>query len=333
MFEILVFIVLIISILLILKGSDWLTDSLIPVANKLGTSYIAVTTILASFMISTPEIFSSLYSFFLGHEELGIGVLIGSVMINIGLTLGLSASIKPLKIEKDILIRDGIFLVIVSFIVMIFGSDLRYDRTEGIVLILMFIPYMLNVWWFEKSRNIKTRENKVESLKTNMDLFGAQYPILKLEPGINTFVFGALFLFIGSYFFSWSLIESAKIIKIPEVVIGIILGAIGTGMPNIAAGIQGTLKGYEDAALTETFGSNIFTLLVTLGLFITLSPMTIPLKVFYYDLNWMVLLHVLLVAFIFKGFKYREESLTRYEGFILVVFYLTLIIFNVLFFH
>ncbi|MEM4397146.1 MAG: sodium:calcium antiporter [Candidatus Woesearchaeota archaeon] len=333
MFFLVVFAVLVFSILVILKGSDWLTDSLIPVANKLGTSYIAVTTILASFMMSTPEIFSSLYSFFLNHEELGIGVLIGSVMINIGLTLGLSASIKPLKIEKDILIRDGIFLVIVSFIVMVFGSDLKYDRTEGVVLMLMFIPYMLNVWWFEKSRNIKTRENKVESLKTNMDLFGAQYPLLKLEPGINTFVFGALFLFVGSYFFSWSLIESAKIIKIPEVVIGIILGAIGTGMPNIAAGIQGTLKGYDDAALTETFGSNIFTLLFTLGLFITLSPMTIPLKVFYYDLNWMVLLHVLLVAFIFKGFKYREESLTRYEGIILVVFYLTLIIFNVLFFH
>ncbi|MEM3374671.1 MAG: sodium:calcium antiporter [Candidatus Woesearchaeota archaeon] len=333
MFAIFVVIVFILSIFIILKGSDWLTDSLIPVANQLGTSYIAVTTILASFMMSTPEIVSSLYSYFLGHSNLGIGVLIGSAMINVGLTLGLSALIKPLKIEKDILIRDGIFLVVVCFIVMVFGSDLMFERREGIVLMLMFIPYMLNVWWFEKSRNIKTREKKVESLKTNLDLFGAQDPIFKIKPGLKTFILGALFLFTGSYFFSWALIETAKLVKVPEIIIGVILGAIGTGTPNIAAGIQGTLKGYDDAALTETFGSNIFTLLFTLGLFITISPTKIPLNVFYYDLNWMVLLHVLLVAFIFKGFKYREESLTRYEGAILVVFYLTLLIANVLFFN
>ncbi len=332
MLEIFIILTLIVSILIILKGADWLTDSLIPVANQLGTSYIAVTTILASFMMSTPEIFSSLYSYFLGHQSLGIGVLIGSVMINIGITIGLSAAIKPLRIEKDIVIRDGVFLIIISIIVMIFGSDLSFERTEGVVLMLLFIPYALNVWWFEKSRSEKNKEKKVESLKKNLDLFGAQYPIFKLKPSLLTFALGALMLFVGSYFFSWSLIGVAKIVSLPDIIVGIVLGAIGTGIPNIAAGIQGTLRGYDDAALTETFGSNIFTLLFTLGLFIIISPINLPLKIFYYDLNWMIFLHVLLVAFIFKGYKYREESLTKYEGVILMIFYLVLVVGNLIFF-
>ena len=110
---------LVFSVILISKGSDWVTDSLIPVATKLGTSYIAISTLLVSFMISTPEIISSIYSYLLGHPSIGIGVIIGSVMINIGLTVGLSATIRPLIVENLIVIRDGIFLIVIAVIVMI----------------------------------------------------------------------------------------------------------------------------------------------------------------------------------------------------------------------
>ncbi len=332
MFILFVILILLVSIFLIFKGSDWLTDSLIPVANQLGTSYIAVTTLLASFMISTPELFISIYSYLLGHQEIGIGVLIGSVMINIGLTVGLSAVIKPIRVEKEIVIRDGIFLIIVAIIVMVLGSDLIYTRSDGFVLMLLFIPYALNVWFFEKSRPHGERKEKIESIKQNLVLFGEQFFPIKFKPSRSTFVMGGIILFIGSYFFSFSLVELAKVLPIPEILVGIIIGAIGTGIPNIAAAIQGTLKGYEDAAITETFGSNIFTLLVTLGLFIIINPFTITFKVFYFDLTWMILLHVLMLFFIFKGYKYKETSLTRYEGVILIIFYIALLVINIIWF-
>ena len=105
---------LLISFLLIWKGSDWITDSLVPVANRLGTSYIAVTTLLFSFILSLPEIFSSIYSYTLGHIDIGLGVIIGSVMINIGIGVGLSATIKPLTVERSVIVRDGIFMVIAA---------------------------------------------------------------------------------------------------------------------------------------------------------------------------------------------------------------------------
>lgn len=324
---------LVFSVLIIWKGSDWLTDSLIPVANHLGTSYIAVTTLLASFMMSSPELIISIYTYALGHQTLGIGVLIGSVIINIGLTVGISAWIKPLKVEKGIVIRDGLYLITVATVVMVMGSDLSYTRSEGLTLLLLFIPYALNVWFFEKARSHDSRKDKVEMLKKTLDLFGDQVPFLKFKPGLLTFTAGAAMLFLGSYFIAESLINISKHLSISELIIGIVIGAAGTGTPNIAAAIQGTLKGYDDAAITETFGSNIFTLLVILGLLIALSPFTISSKIFYFDMTWMIFIHILMLAFIFKGYSFKEHSLTRLEGFILVVFYIALISVNVLWFR
>jgi len=99
-------------------------------------------------------------------------------------------------------------------------------------------------------------------------------------------------------------------------------GGIGTALPNVAAAVQGTIKGYEEAAITETFGSNIFTLLITLGLIIVLKPFTIIAKVFYFDLTWMIIIHLLMISFLFKGYTLHEESITRIEGPSLVIFYI-----------
>jgi len=331
MFIGLIILILIFSILLIWKGSDWITDSLIPVANKLSTHYIAITTLLVSFILSIPELFTVLYSGFLGHINIGLGVIIGSVMINIGLTTGLSASLKPLTIEKSVAIRDGIFLIIVAAIVLLFGSDLSYSRTEGLILILLFVPYALNVWSFEKWRPHKSQKEKVKNMKQSLNVIG-HFPFFKFKPSLLTFFLGAIILISGSFLFSFSLINLSQVLPLPEILIGLVFGAIGTGMPNITAAIQGTRKGYKDAAISETFGSNIFTLLIVLGIIIVLQPFTIIGKLFYFDLTWMIVIHFLMIAFIFKGYRYREESLTRYEGMALVLFYLTIIIINVVVF-
>ena len=329
MFPLIAIILFIVSILIIWKGSDWLSDSLIPVAHQLGTSYIAVTTLLASFMMSTPELMISVYSFFSGHQNIGIGILIGSVTINIGITVGLTAALKPLRVEKDILIRDGFFLIVVAIIVMILGSDFRYSRSDGFVLIFMFLPYALNVWYFEKARPHGDRKEKVETIKQSLDLFGDQFKFLHLKPSLLTLILGAIILLSGSYLFSVSLVEFGKILPLPEFVIGLIFGAIGTGTPNIAAALQGTFKGYDDAAISETFGSNIFTLLVTLGIFLVLSPITIAPKILYFDMTWMIMIHAAMLLFIIKGYKYQEESITRLEGITLVLFYFFILAANV----
>ncbi|MBU1974403.1 MAG: hypothetical protein KKH52_03345, partial [Nanoarchaeota archaeon] len=212
------------SFFLIWKGSDWLTDSLVPVAHRLGTSYIAITTLMVSFMLSMPEIFIAVYSYLLGHVNIGIGVIIGSVIMNIGVCVGLSAIIKPLSVERSVVIRDGIYLVIAAIIVMLFGADLHYERVEGIILLLLFVPYALNVWAFEKWRPHKHRRDKVVMIKKKLNLIG-HMPFLKFKPSILTFFIGAALLIVGSYLFSLSLVNLAESLKFPDLIVGLVIGA------------------------------------------------------------------------------------------------------------
>jgi len=319
------------SLLLIWKGSDWMTDSLIPIAKKLGTSYVAITTLVVSLLLSIPEIFSAVYATAFNHIELGLGVIIGSVMANIGLTVGVSAAMKPLTIEKTSVIRDGIFMIIVVGAVLLFGSDLEYTRTEGLILLLFFIPYAINVWYFEKIRSKSSRELKMLNTHKSLSLIGGFFP-WKMKASIWTFFVGGGVLVVGSWIFAKSLIGITNAVLLPELFIGLTAGAIGPALPNLIAAIQGTRKGFTDAAITETFGSNIFTLLITLGVILLINPFSITGKVFYFDMTWMLIMHVLLIAFILKGFHYREESITRYEGWALILFYVGLLLVNLVWF-
>ncbi len=325
-----IIILLVVGVILLTKGSAWMTDSLVPVAEKLGTSYIAIASILVSIMLSIPEIIVAIYAFFMGHGGISLGVIIGSVICNTGLMTGLSAMIKPLSVDGRVVIRDGVFAFIISLVVFLFGFDLRFNRKEGLVLLLLFIPYLLNVWFFEKWTTKKARKEELKEIKNELGVIGLGG--FKLKPGIFVFIIGSALLLFGSYLFSDSLIKIANLTKISDVLIGLTIGAIGPSIPNIVSAIQGTVKNYTKIAITETFGSDIFTLLVTLGLLAVLAPFSIDKKWLYFDIPIMIAMISLMMFFIFKGHVKKEKAILRYEGAILVLGYILFLILNVLFF-
>ena len=318
------------GIILLTKGSGWMTDSLVPVAQRLGTSYIAVASILVSIMLSIPEIFVAVYAFFMGHEGISLGVIIGSIICNIGLMTGLSAMIKPLSVDGRVVIRDGVYAFIISIIVFLFGFDLGYDRKEGFILLLLFVPYVLNVWFFEKWTSKKARQEELREIENELQVIGLRG--FKLKPGIFVFLIGSALLLFGSYIFSESLIKIAKLTGISDVLIGITVGALGPSIPNITSAIHGTVKNYTKIAITETFGSDIFTLLVTLGLLAVIVPFGIDVKWLYFDIPMMIFMTFLMMFFIFKGHVNNEKAILRHEGAILVIFYILFIIMNIFYF-
>lgn len=328
MLEIILIIALLLAgIILLTKGSDWMTDSLIPVAEKLGTTYIAIASILVSIMLSIPEIFIAVYAFFMGHKGISLGVIIGSIICNIGLMTGLSAMIKPLSVDGRVVIRDGVFALIVSIIVFLFGFDLSFDRKEGFVLILLFVPYILNVWFFEKWTTKKARKEELREIKEELNIIGLGG--FELKPGIFVFIIGSASLLLGSYLFSDSLIKIAKLTGLSDVLIGLTIGAIGPSIPNIASAVHGTIKNYTKIAITETFGSDIFTLLITLGLLAVLSPFSIDKRWLVFDIPMMLFMTFMMMLFILKGHINNEKAMLRHEGAVLVVFYIIFLLLNV----
>ena len=148
---------IIVSILLILKGSEWITDSSVEIAEKLQTSSVAIGLILVSVLLSLPELVIAVSAILKGHSTLAFGVSLGSIVINLGLIIGLSAIIRPLKVTKQMVTRDAVFMVVITIAVIAIAlEDFTVSRVDGLVLLLLFIPYVVNV--YTQERDLTKRE-------------------------------------------------------------------------------------------------------------------------------------------------------------------------------
>lgn len=311
-----------VSVLLMIKGSDWSTASISKVARRLGVSHVAVGLIIISMIVSLPEIFVGVSSLLQGMPNIGLGVVIGSVIANIALMVGVCAIIRPLKVQRNQILRDGVFSVIIAIIVLILSVDGEIKSSEGWVFILLFIPYALNVWLTERSASEKVRAEEYREELDEIKLFDRSF--LRIKSSVWTFFLGMVVLIFGSYVFTWSLGEIARASNVSDFIVGMTLGAIGTSIPNIASAIQATLKNLDGVAVSETLGSNVFTLLVTLGIIAAFRPISVLPQWLLFDIPVMIIMSVLLFFFMAT-----RQRVSRTDGVVLVMAYVAFLVLNV----
>lgn len=309
---------IVIGLFALSKGSDWLTDSIVPVAKRLGTSHISVSLILVSILVSLPEIIVSLLAVYLGHPVVGLGVVFGSVMCNIGLMTGFIAWRKTLHLDRQVIVRDGVFAVVFAVVVMAVAQDGVINRFEGLALFLLFIPYIITVWEEEKLKTQETRKKELEETIVELDLVGLQ--TWKMRAGVFTFVLGSVLLLSGAYFFTEGMTSFARVSGISDIIIGLTLGAIGPSVPNVIAAYKAGRRDLDNVVVSETLGSNIFTLLVTLGVLSLAAPLTIERTWIVFDIPAMVVMSIMLLFFMVTNRK-----VTRAEGGILFFTYLVVL--------
>jgi cation:H+ antiporter len=280
----------------------------------MGTSHTAVGLILVSALVSLPEILVALIAAFLGHPVISIGVVIGSIICNIGLMSGVTAVRNPIKVDRSSIVRDGVFSVVFAVVVMALAFDGVITRFEGLALFLLFLPYIITVWEDEKLKGLESREKDFETAMVEMNMIGMQFG--KLRAGPATFVLGAALLLFGSRLFSTSLVDLARISGLSDLIIGLTFGAIGPSIPNITAAWSANARKMDGVVIGETLGSNIFTLLVTLGVLSLVAPLTISPSWIAFDIPAMVIM-----SFVFLFFMIHRRELTRVEGALLLALY------------
>lgn len=311
------------GVLCMSKGADWLTDSLVPIARRMGVSRIAVGVILVSAAVSLPEVLVAVYTAFRGFPGISMGTVLGSIICNIGLMTGLCAMIRPLRVNAELILRDGIFSVVVPILVFAVGAEGSISRLEGFALILLFLPYTMNVFLQERRESIERHHEEAEEIVLGLEFTGMDFG--KLRPGWLSFFLGILFLLLGTHLFGGQLITIARHAGISEVMIGMTLGALGTSLPNILAAYKATRRGMGEIAVSETLGSNIFTLLITLGLSALISPITL-------DLQWLQvgLPALIVLSFLLFGFLITGRVISRAEGAVLLCGYLVAVLLQVM---
>ncbi|VVC02571.1 Sodium/calcium exchanger MaX1 [Candidatus Bilamarchaeum dharawalense] len=317
----------IVGLYLILKGSEWVTDASIPLARHLNTTYVAVGLVLVSVLLSLPELLVSLSATFRGYNGIGVGVILGSIIVNIGLIIGISAIIHPLKIPRHVITRDAVFMVIATIVVSLLAlGDMQVSRRDGIILLLLYIPYLINIYEQEKELAITERRKESDRIARTLQFIGkvGGAEIVVHNP-IWIFIGGMLMLLVGSELFTNVLIMLANNFAIPELLIGLTLGALGPSIPNLAAALQAVKREYDELAVSETIGSNIFTLMITLGIVAIANPLTID--------NTTAIVTapaLLIVTLVFFGFVLTGR-VSRRAGLVLFILYILTIVAEIMF--
>jgi len=240
--------------LLLTKGADWLVGSSSQVARRIGISTLVVGLTIVAFGTSAPEIVVSSVAASKGKVDLSLGNVLGSNIANIGLVLGVCALVLPKVLEVRLPLRE-VFWVLLSLAVLWWvAHDHVIVRMEAAFLLLMSIVFLIHLWLTSKEGG-----QVVEAT--------GEYkrPRVWIVIGIVAICLGAELVVRGAE-------GGALRIGIPSSVVGLTVVAIGTSLPELAAGLGGALKGETDISLGNVVGSNVFNLVAVIGIVGLVQP-------------------------------------------------------------
>lgn len=308
---------LIVGLVLILGGANYMTDGAAAVAKRFGLSDLVVGLTIVAFGTSAPELTISLLSAIDGNTGMAIGNVVGSNIFNILLIIGAVALARPIKVEKGIMANEIPLVILSSVALLAIGSSLPLDgtapeitRVNGILLLLFFAIFMRYV--FSQAKNgAETAGNNDDKPVKKLPLWKS---VLFIAGGLAALVYGGdLFVDKAS--------AIASSLGVSDAVIGLTIVAAGTSLPELATSLTAAIKGNSGMAVGNVIGSNIFNIFLVLGCSATIRPLPFA-GITMLDL--LVLTGASLLFWLF-GWLFGNKTITRAEGGILAAGYIAYI--------
>ncbi len=292
------------GLILLMWGADRFVHGAAAAARNLGVAPLLIGLTIVAFATSAPEILVSVVASLEKQPGLAIGNAIGSNIVNIGLVLGITAIIRPIEIESATLRREMPALLAVTLLTVSLFLDAYLSRMDGIVMLTGLVIVM---FWLAR---LGTRSAPNDPI--SMD-FEAEIPTdVRMSMAVVWLVVGLGTLLIGAELLVNGAIGVATELGISEVVIGILVVALGTSLPELAVSLASALKGEYGLAIGNIVGSNIFNLLAVIGIAATIEPSALPPTVLSLHIFVMVAFTLVLFA---MTYDYDERSeLSRLEG-------------------
>ena len=305
-------ILIIIGFILLIVGADILVDGSSGIAKKFHIPEIIIGLTIVSIGTSMPELFVSITSALDGYSDMAIGNIIGSNLSNLLLILGLSATIKPVVFQKETRLYEIPMCLLVTIILMIFcntnGGISKIEAIGLLVLFCAFIGYTIYMGKRESQKvvvEIKTEEKENSIIK---NIIFVLLGICGLKIGGDLVVNNAVNV---ANNFNWS-----------EKLISLTILAIGTSLPELVTSVTAAIKGNSDIAIGNIIGSNIFNILLIIGTFALITPITYN---FTYNFDFSVLIVSSIILAIFP-FIPPKDKMSRFNGIIYLLIYITYLI-------
>lgn len=300
-------------------GAEWLVGGSSKLALKVGVSPLVIGLTVVALGTSAPELAVCLRLNFEGRPDAAIGNIVGSNICNILLILGFSSLIRPLKVHRQIIRKELPILLIVSFALILMLINQEVAKWEGVVLCAGIVIYILS--------SFKGANNNNESVGEDLSLADVSVEDRrhsKTFPLVLLLLSGLILLVLGASFFEKGGIGLAKSFGVSEAVIGLTLLAFGTSLPELATSLVACIKNEGDIIAGNAIGSSIFNILAILGITAMFKPLVVN-DINLIDYSIMIGVVILCWLFIFKKMNLNRIKgglfLCLYAGYIINILY------------
>ncbi len=305
-------IAIMLGLALLIWSAGKLVDGSIIVASLIGMPPILIGMIIIGFGTSAPELLVSSIASIQANPGLALGNAFGSNISNIALILGVTALIKPIMVQSQVLRKELPILCAVTLLASALLFDGRLVRLEAFFLLLLFVALMAWAIWQSKKATNDTFSQEIQH-----GLEASQSNVRSAWVWVAT---GLVILIASSQILVWGATEVARRMGLSNLVIGLTIVAIGTSLPEFASSVIAARKGEHDIALGNILGSNLFNTLAVVGLAGSIHPLVLDPQSIRLELFLMIALTLSLFVLGY-GFR-RQGQINRFEGAGLVVCYL-----------
>ena len=299
---------ILIGLVLLVKGGDFLVDGSVAIAQKAKLSRMVIGLTVIGFGTSMPELLVSVEAALANSSGIAIGNVVGSNISNIALILGASALICPLPTSRSTMRIELPFMVLASILFIGVAMSGSIERLAGAALFALLVAFV--GWQIRRSRKSDT----IEEAASDKPLWKA---IVMVILSFAALVWGADLLVDGAS-------EIAKSLGVSDRMIGLTIVAVGTSLPELFASIMAARKGETDMAVGNIIGSVTFNLLCVIGLASVICPIEGSDAGFEFD--YMLMFSVGILLWFFMGTK---RLLERWEGLVLLLIYIGYICFTI----
>lgn len=293
------------GVVIVLWGADRLTDGAVGLAERVGVPQIVIGLTIVSIGTSMPEFFVSLMSAINGTPDLAVGNVVGSNIFNTAFIVGVAAMICPIRILPATVKKDMPFAIVSSVVLLAMCFDSSVSRVDALLLLAMFGMFMYI-----------TLKGARANFGQGPDGCSVKKRAMAVSRSVTLLVVGLACLVLGSNVFVDNASAIAANLGMSEALIGLTIVACGTSLPELATTVVAARRGNSGIAIGNVLGSNVFNILMILGLTGLVSPMDIQ-GITSVDLG--ALLLSIVVLWLFSFTKYRVE---RWEGALLAAGFL-----------
>ena len=301
-------ILIIIGFALLIVGADLLVDGASGIAKKFHIPEIIIGLTIVSIGTSMPELFVSITSAIDGYSDMVLGNVIGSNLSNLLLILGLSALIRPVVFQKETRIYEiPMCLIFTVIFIILCNTSNTISRPESIILLVLFVLFIGYTIYMGKRESqkeileIKTDESKNDNTIKNILLV----------------IIGIVGLKIGGDLAVNNAVKVAQYFNLSEKIISLTILAIGTSLPELVTSVTAAIKGNSDIAIGNIIGSNIFNMLLIIGVSAVIKPISFNTS---YNLDLSILFISTLILALFPVIP-PKDKMSRMNGLVYVVMY------------